>query len=773
MKFLQSTPSGKQGRSLFGMFGGVFTPSVLTILGIILFLRTGYVVGLVGTAQALLIIVAANTISVLTSLSLAVISTQMRVKGGGFYYVISRTLGVEFGAALGLTLFLSISIGIAFYAIGLGEIVVQIVGLEDGSGWARWIAAAVIVVLFAVAWVGADWATMLQYVVMVCVVAALIAFFTGAFTAFDSDTMARNWSGGAIDGDFWFAFAIFFPAITGFTQGLNMSGDLKDPKRAIPLGTFLAVGLSAAIYLATAFLLGASADGEALRSDYFVMEKVAVLGWLIPVGVIAATASSGLASMLGAPRVLQALALDRVFAVLTPFGEGRGADNNPRRAVMLSAVIALGAALLGDLNFLAPVITMFFLASYGLLNYATFYVSDAASPSFRPTFKFSHKYASLAGAIACVGAMLAINPFASLVAAAVIFGVYQYVKRTAVSTRWSDAKRAYRFQRVRELLFEIDTIEEQPRDWRPQILVFSKDAETRSHLLCFASWIEGNSGLTSVVQILTDDDETPKERETTLAAFKQSIEDSQVEAFPLAVEALDFSSGFRMLLQAYGVGPLKANTILINWVDSTLWRRPGDASTTYGAHVEQAVRGGFNVVIWAGDDDAFAAAGAPKGEDKRIDIWWLGDDSSELALILGYLMTRTHIWEGAELRVLAQGKSGKRKRTESDLRAFLESVQIEATVETLKTVTLETIAETCSRSTLVFLPIGVAAGEPRTVFDIDLDDFVARIPRGVFVIAGGDIELDPDPDPDSDLDDSAPEEEQEEKVKERKTDDDS
>lgn len=765
MKFLQSKSSGAQERTRFGMFGGVFTPSVLTILGIILFLRTGYVVGLVGTAQALLIILAANVISVLTSLSLAVISTQMRVKGGGFYYVISRTLGVEFGAALGLTLFLSISIGIAFYAIGLAEIVVQMAGLEEGSGWARWIAAAVIVLLFATAWIGADWATKLQYGVMACVAAALIAFFAGAFAAFDTDTMARNWSGGGPGGGFWFAFALFFPAITGFTQGLNMSGDLKDPKRAIPLGTFLAVGISAAVYLAAAFLLGATADGEALRGDYFVMEKVAFLGWLIPVGVIAATASSGLASILGAPRVLQALALDRVFPVLNRFGEGRGADNNPRRAVVLSAAIALGAALLGDLNFLAPIITMFFLASYGLLNYATFYVSDAASPSFRPTFKFSHKYASLAGAIACVGAMLAINPFASLVAAAVIFGVYHYVKRTAVSTRWSDAKRAYRFQRVRELLFEIDTIEEQPRDWRPQILVFSKDAESRGQLLCFASWIEGNSGLTSVVQILTESDENPKDRATALAEFERSIEESDVEAFPLAVEAPDFSSGFRMLLQAYGVGPLKANTILINWVDSTLWRRPGDASTTYGAHVEQAVRGGYNVVIWAGDANAYAAASDEKSANKRIDIWWLGDDSSELALILGYLMTRTDIWEDAELRVLAQGKSGKRKRTESDLRDFLELVQIEATVETLKTVTLETIAEACSRSTLVFLPIGVAEGKPQAAFDIDLDDFVARIPRGVFVIAGGDIELDPDPDPDSDLDDSDPDHEEESEEK--------
>ena len=240
---IRGNSSSRASTGSLGTFGGVFTPSILTILGIILFLRLGYVVGSAGLMRALVIIGLANGISVLTSISLSAIATNLKVKSGGDYYLISRTLGLEFGGAIGIVLFLAQSVSIAFYCIGFGEAISVLV--PDGSRWLPQIIAALAVsFLFIFAWLGADWATRFQYVVMSLLIVALISFFAGGFSKWDSALLAQNWvtpSGGP---PFWVLFAIFFPAVTGFTQGVSMSGDLKDPGKSLPLGTFLAVGIS-------------------------------------------------------------------------------------------------------------------------------------------------------------------------------------------------------------------------------------------------------------------------------------------------------------------------------------------------------------------------------------------------------------------------------------------------------------------------------------------------------------------------------------------------
>ncbi len=263
--------NGTSGAGL-GTFAGVFTPSILTILGIILFLRTGYVVGNAGFGGALLIIAIATSVSVLTSISLAAIATNIQVKGGGDYYLISRTLGLEFGGAIGVVLFLAQSISVAFYAIGFGEALTAMIGWDSRLG-VQLIAAVAVLALFAFAWAGADVATRLQFVIMALLIVALVSFFAGAIGAFDTATFGDSWSAppGAIG--YWAAFAIFFPAVTGFTQGVSMSGDLKDPSRSLPVGTFSAVGLSTIVYVAVAILIAGgvpltmlvSDDGSAMR----------------------------------------------------------------------------------------------------------------------------------------------------------------------------------------------------------------------------------------------------------------------------------------------------------------------------------------------------------------------------------------------------------------------------------------------------------------------------------------------------------------------------
>jgi amino acid transporter len=326
-------------KGTLGTFAGVFTPSVLTILGIILFLRLGYVVGNAGLGATLLILLLANGISVLTSVSLSAIATNLKVKGGGDYYVISRTLGHEFGGAIGIVVFLAQSVSIAFYCLGFGEVIANLIQ-ADINFLPQIIASAAVSFLFILAWLGADWATKFQFVVMAVLFAAIVSFFIGGFIRWDAELLIQNWSSPQTNLSFWILFAIFFPAVTGFTQGVSMSGDLKDPGKSLPRGTFAAVGVSIVVYFLSSVLFAAALPTDVMISDYGAMNKVALFGSLITAGVIAATLSSAMASFLGAPRILQSLAADKIFPFLNPFATGAGPTSNPRRGVLLSAGIA-------------------------------------------------------------------------------------------------------------------------------------------------------------------------------------------------------------------------------------------------------------------------------------------------------------------------------------------------------------------------------------------------------------------------------------------------
>ena len=110
---MASTENSDTDPRKFGTFAGVFVPNVLTILGVIMFLRTGWVVGQAGLTGALIILGIANLITFLTTLSLSAIATNTKVGGGGAYYLISRSLGLEIGGSIGVPLFLAQAISAA------------------------------------------------------------------------------------------------------------------------------------------------------------------------------------------------------------------------------------------------------------------------------------------------------------------------------------------------------------------------------------------------------------------------------------------------------------------------------------------------------------------------------------------------------------------------------------------------------------------------------------------------------------------------------------
>ena len=735
----------KRGR--LGTFGGVFTPSILTILGLVLFLRMGYVVGTVGLGEAILIILLASAISVLTSISMAAIATNLEIKGGGVYYIISRTLGLPFGGAIGLVLFVAQAISVGFYCVGFAEGVGSVAGIE-GTLAQQGIAALAVLAMLGIAWFGAEWATRFQYVVMALLVAALVSFAFGAAEAWSPTNVLDNFGPMLGWSDFWIAFAIFFPAVTGFTQGVNMSGALANPGRSIPLGTALAVGLSIIIYLVVALLLAGALPRLDLITNYTAMKDASAVAAAVDAGIIAATLSSALASLLGAPRILQSLATDRVFYFLQPFAEA-GPDNNPRRGILLTAAIALGIVGLGSLNLIAIVVSMFFVVTYGLLNYATYFEASGKSPSFRPSLTWYRPWISLAGSIAAVGVMLAINLAAGLAAIAVVFGIYQYLKRGAIAARWSDGQRSYHLQRVREHLLQANARAEHARDWRPQVLAFSDHKERRPILLTFADWIEGQSGLTTVIRVIEGKGRHARRaREKAELELAKELAENKLKAFPLVVTGSSLDNVVPTAIQAAGIGPTRINTVLVNWPRQETTDTSSPEYRRYFRNLNVGFSLGCNLLILDSGEEEWEALAEVRSEDRVIDVWWVENRTGRLMLVLAYLLTRNDPWRGATIRLIVRAEAADAEAERSRVEKVLKDVRIPGEI-----VIVEPAGDHCAQmvevsrdSSILFLGLGF--GRERFVdwLGNDIMAMMPQLPLCVLTMAAEEVDLSADPD---------------------------
>lgn len=727
-----------------GTFAGVFTPSILTILGIILFLRLSYVVGNAGLIVALIIIIAANVISVLTTFSLAAIATHLRVKAGGDYYLISRTLGLGFGGAIGIVLFAAQAISVGFYAIGFAEAVAALAQWDHPAA-VRIIAGAALVALFSLAWKGADWATRFQYAIMALIVMALTAFFIGGLENWDPGNFESNLGLPSGEPSLWILFAVFFPAVTGFTQGVSMSGELREPGRSIPLGTFIAVGLSFVVYIAVAVIVAGALPGDVLAEDYSALKRTSAWPFLIDAGVFAATLSSALASFMGAPRILQSLARDRIFPILQPFARGVGPSSNPRRGIILTAVVAFSIVAIGDLNAVAAIVSMFFLVSYGLLNYATYYEARGRSPSFRPRFALYHERISLIGALACLLAMLVIDARAGVVAGGVVAGIYYYLRARGVPARWADSRRSHHLQQVREHLMAAAKEPEHARDWRPQLMVFSDDVERRVRLVRFAAWTAGGAGLITVVKVIASDrPDVIETRNQALEALEKELKTYDADAFPLVIAARGLEDGIAVAIQAAGVGPTGVNTVLVNMSTASSGYLRQFGMGRYGQNVRTALRLGCNLLILDANPEDWERLEKIPASKRRIDIWWTESASSSLMLILAHLMMRADEWDNAEIRICVAGEeSGGRFQRVRDM---LSTSNIDADVHAVGDFSLDNVTANSRDAAIVFLPMVVPPDAPFRVVGLSPETVLEGLPITVLVAAAEDIELTSDPD---------------------------
>jgi amino acid transporter len=480
-RFGDSSGDQESGQK-FGAFNGVFVPTILTILGVIMYLRLGWVVGNAGLVGAILIILMAHVVTVSTGLAVSSIATNIRVGAGGAFPLISQSLGLEVGGSVSVPLYLAQGISIALYILGFSTGILNIFpNLPEIA-----VALGTFVVILAIAYISAQFASRVQLLILAVVALSLVSILMGGLTIggrTGMDVSPTLW-GDFADGTFWSVFAVFFPAVTGIMVGISMSGELRDPRRSIPLGTMSAIAITMVVYILLAVWLSRVATVPELlniETGNIVMADKAYWPQLVVAGLLGATFSSALASMVAAPRVMQALAQHGVLP-RSRFIVQDSNNGEPRRALLLTAAIALATLLLavlsGGLNAIAPLISMFFMITYGTLNAVVVIEQSLGMVSFRPTLAIP-RWVPLVGLISCLFVMTLINPIFSLLAIILTLAIYAYLLRKKLRAPWGDVRSGL-FLALAEWAGErVSRLPGAPeRTWSPNILAPVTDTET-------------------------------------------------------------------------------------------------------------------------------------------------------------------------------------------------------------------------------------------------------------------------------------------------------
>jgi solute carrier family 12 (potassium/chloride transporter), member 4/6 len=646
---IASTLSGGTQDQKLGSFLGVFTPSILTILGVILFLRTGWVVGTVGLVPTLIIVLIANLVTLITALSVSAVVTNMRIGKGGAYYVISRSLGIEVGAAIGVPLYLAMTFSVTLYAFGLAESV----GVVWDNAPQRPIAAVTILVVGLLAARGAGAALRLQLPIMAGIALSLVALLIGSLeNSIEGVSLLANPETG---GSFWGAFAIFFPAVTGIMAGISLSGDLEKPGKAIPKGTIAAVLVGFAVYAAVPILLASAVpQSELLTNNLIWFDLAGPLSFLILWGLWGAIFASAVGSILAAPRTLEAMVDDRilppVLAARTRLIDGPGVP------LLLSIALALAGVLLGDLDAIAPLLTMFFLTTYGTVNLVAGLEALSGDPSYRPTFKLPW-WVSVAGAFACFSVMFLINPLVLLVALVFEAGLYVFMRRRAMTAPWGDLRRGALMSLVRSTAIKLYRLPEDPRNWRPNILLFAGDVDRRSELVRYAAWLAQERGILTVVKLLVGSIDTlADDRIVETTRLQTDLDELGVVAFPEVNIVTGFEAGSIAVSQSNGIAGIESNTVMFGWSDKR------ERQTSILTVIEQLANLGKSAVV-------ARVVGRPwSGRRGDIHVWWGGlEQNGDLLVLLAHLLSLNPPWRDSRIVINSIAADGAASTQNKDL----------------------------------------------------------------------------------------------------------
>uniref|UniRef100_A0A3B4UUE6 Solute carrier family 12 member 1 n=1 Tax=Seriola dumerili TaxID=41447 RepID=A0A3B4UUE6_SERDU len=627
-----------KGAVKFGWIRGVLVRCMLNIWGVMLFIRLSWVFGQAGWGLGIVVIALSCVVTTITGLSMSAICTNGVVRGGGAYYLISRSLGPEFGGSIGLIFAFANAVAVAMYVVGFAETVVDLLKenallMVDELNDIRIVGCITVVLLLAISVAGMEWEAKAQIVLLIILLVAIVNVFVGTFIPATEDKKSKgffnynakifleNFAPSFRDNESFFSvFSIFFPAATGILAGANISGDLRDPQKAIPKGTLLAIVITGITYLGVALCVSATVVRDATgnitdaipigsfcngsssiacelgynfsscevekckfgsMNNFQVMTMVSGFGPLIIAGTFSATLSSALASLVSAPKVFQALCKDNIYKALYFFAKGYGKNNEPIRGYILTFIISVAFILIGNLNTIAPIISNFFLASYALINFSCFHASYAKSPGWRPAYKYYNMWLSLFGALLCCIVMFVINWWAALLTYAIEILLYIYVKVKKPDVNWGSSTQAVTFVSAVNNALSLTAVEDHVKNFRPQILALTGSTRSRPALLDLAHSFSKNYGLCLTCEVFVGPrSEALQDMNAGMEKNQQWLKKTKRKAFYAAVACDEFREGTESLLQASGLGRMKPNTLMMGFKRN--WRTAGrEAVQTY------------------------------------------------------------------------------------------------------------------------------------------------------------------------------------------------
>lgn len=690
----------------------VFFTAISTILGAVLFLRFGYAVGSVGFLGIILIIILGHMVTIPTALAISEIATNKRVQGGGEYFIISRSFGLNIGATIGIALYLSQAISVAFYVIAFTEAFSPLFdwfSTHYGLVLPRQAISipAMLLLSLLILKKGANVGVKALYVVVAILFFAIVLLFTGSpingeTTYFSENFNFKNAS------NFYIIFAIIFPAFTGMTAGVGLSGDLKQPGKSIPLGTITATFCGIIIYFLIAWKMASSASELDLLNDQLIMSQIATYGGIaIPLGLAASTISSALGSIMVAPRTLQALGGDRSFpwaSANKKISALRKKDGEPFNASLVTVIIAMIFVIIGDVDIVAQIITMFFMVTYGSLSLISFLNHFGSAPSYRPTFR-SRWYLSLIGFIMAVWLMFKINAFYALAAIIAMGFLYLYINNVHKRRRgMEDIFRGAFFQLNRKLqvYMQKNYNTRKQGEWRPSAICISSDGFNRQKALDFMGWLSYKYGFGTYIHMKDGyfSSKLAHEASQELEKLVKLINQKESSVYVDTIISPSYTSAVAQAIQLPGVSGMENNMVVF------------ESLRTDEVNMQAIVEN--MPLVRAGDFDIclYGSSIKPINFKSGIHVWIRStdvDNANEM-ILLSYIISAYPAWEKTRISIFNIVKNQDREQARNEILSIVEEGRLPISTKNIETIVIpedqtlrELIEEKSNEAGLVIL----------------------------------------------------------------------
>jgi amino acid transporter len=665
----------------------VFFTAISTILGAILFLRFGFAVGTLGFAGALLIILLGHMVSIPTALAISEIATNQRVEGGGEYFIISRSFGLNIGATIGLALYFSQAISIAFYVVAFTE------AFEPFFDWMRTVhdidlpkqaislpAMGILTALILIR--GAKIGVKALILIVIILAGTLVLFFAGTTDYATEHSYSLFSNSFRNSGSFFIVFAIVFPAFTGMTAGVGLSGDLKSPRKSIPRGTLIATLLGMITYVFIAWKLAVSASPEDLSTEQLIMSKIAIWGpWVIPIGLAASTISSAIGSVMVAPRTLQALSYDRLFPLprLNRFlSKGKKESNEPFNASIITCIIAFAVVAVGNLNLVAEIISMFFMVTYGALCLISFLNHFGSDPSYRPTFR-SRWYLSLLGFLMSLWLMFKINWIYAFVAIAAMILLYYAISKYHKERRGLQSifrGAIIQVNRKLQVYLQKSTRIKKSEEWRPSAVCISSASFVREEAFYLLEWIAHKYGFGTYIHLIEGyySKQTHDEAQEMLDKLIDKAEERKNNVYIDTLISPSYTSAIAQTIQLPGISGMDNNMMIFEYDKSN------------PTELEQIIDN-FKLVK-AGNYDVCILGSSHKRFNFKngIHVWIRSFDyqNSNLMILLSYIISGHPDWNKSEIKIFDICKEEELDKTRENLLELVKTGRIPITEKNIQ-----------------------------------------------------------------------------------------